>query len=177
MPKNTKKKGSVLPKKYPYVCHDEDFNMVKDMIDFYTDVLANYPEQARMIIRKTCVLSLKSAAELKTIITDTFNGVACTPETRAALLGDLKELNYYANQTAATLKLAHKYNQAEIVKMVQDAAIYSAFEKKVVVREVIKEKIVTIEKPLTFLGFFSRVFGKKPADNNAPANLKPFKNL
>lgn len=175
MPKKIRKKAPIISDYYPYARNDDDATSLKDMIDFYTDTLAEYPQQLTKLIRKVCIPSVLTVEELNRLVIATFNGVPINENITAQIVADLKELNSYANKTSEELRLNAAYNKHELARLVQDAAIDSAIEKRVVVKEKVVTQFVTVEQPSiasSVYGFFNRVF-KKPVAPPAPLQPNP----
>jgi hypothetical protein len=109
-----------------------DLAVIKAMLDFYTDTLAKSPRQAPQLLKKVAVPAMKSRHEINEIIDSAFAGEEITAGRKKKLRDDLRELNFYANQSKNELLLKSNlnYRQTDIAKMVHDMAIEIVLEKQ-----------------------------------------------
>jgi hypothetical protein len=109
-----------------------DLAVIKAMLDFYTDTLAETPRQAPQLLKKVAVPAMKSRHEINEIIASAFVGEEISAGRKKKLRVDLSELNFYANQLKSELQLKSNlhYRQSDIAKMVHDMAIEIVLEKQ-----------------------------------------------
>lgn len=118
----------------------QDYALIKAMLVFYIDKIAEFPAQASELLRKASVPAIKTETEIAQIIKNVFEGSSISNADRDELSIDLKEINSLASKDRKQLKLRSQveYKADDIANMVREAA-----------KDLILEKQITASKTTT----------------------------
>jgi hypothetical protein len=111
----------------------QDYAVIKAMLDFYTDKMAEFPSQVSELLQKVSVPSIKTESEMRQIIKTVFEGSIISDADKEELFIDLKEINVIAIKNRKQLKLRSQveYKADDIANMVREAAKDLVLEKQV----------------------------------------------